>query len=445
MIVLSTHTTFHQLAPELLFDYLSARCRLLFLIMHPFEQMRFESSFALETKGGKSSSEEKLPRIMAPSFVLFAKDLMSSVFFVLKTKRRYHLFVGADPLNTLAGLILRRFGFASTVVFWSIDFSPIRFKNRIMNSIYHFVEKLATQRSDCTWCASREISNVLGRLHPRKMLVVVPGAPTCEVLPVERINRTRIVYAGDLSKEKGVDTIIRAIPLILEKCPNSTFLFIGSGPLETTLRAVVHRWKLEQVVLITGHLKSGDDVWNLVRECSIGVAPYAPVWYEPYAFPGKALQYCARGLPVIMTRISSFADEVERRGAGIIIKYDPTSLSEAAEKFLLDDNLYYRARQNAVALASSYNLEKIFGHAILESLIEAGPARCRIDKINSSRRKRLSESPCLPQELYVQSKERAKTASHAWTCGTTRMNSSYYLNGIGYYSGAIFSKWLPGT
>jgi glycosyltransferase involved in cell wall biosynthesis len=297
--------------------------------------------------------------------MLFAIDLLSTVYTAMRTCRRFHLFVGANPLNALAGLILRKLGFVQVSVFWSVDFSPSRFRNPILNHLYHLLENIAVKESDCTWCISDAIVKLFAK-KSRRLVKATPGCVPCRPLPLNKIDRQGIVYAGDLAPEKGLETLIQSMSTILRYCPKATLTIVGSGSSINHLRAEATSLGLASKIRFTGHLPTVRDVCRVLRKNAIGVAPYSLTYYEPYAFPGKVIQYMACGLPVVMTEIPELANEVRTNETGIVVGKD-SSLVKAIVKLLSDDKTYLRFRKNAIQFAAHYGIEHVYTEALAQT------------------------------------------------------------------------------
>ena len=101
------------------------------------------------------------------------------------------------------------------------------------------------------------------RVSPDRIKVVYNGVdalPYCEASDVDLCRRDlglpdgdRIVgVVGNLYPVKGHQYLIEGIPAILQKCPNTSFVFAGRGQLETELKEQVHRLGLEKRVHFLG-------------------------------------------------------------------------------------------------------------------------------------------------------------------------------------------------
>jgi len=53
-------------------------------------------------------------------------------------------------------------------------------------------------------------------------------------------------------ERKGQDTLLKALPRVLEEIPNAALIVVGSGPFESTLRKLVGKLNLETNVHFTG-------------------------------------------------------------------------------------------------------------------------------------------------------------------------------------------------
>ncbi len=86
-----------------------------------------------------------------PDAVLYCKDFVYSIIWCFGKNEKYDIFFGVDPLNALAGLVLKKLGRVEKVVYYTIDYFSQRFPNKIVNSLYHFIDKICVRYADETW------------------------------------------------------------------------------------------------------------------------------------------------------------------------------------------------------------------------------------------------------------------------------------------------------
>lgn len=61
-----------------------------------------------------------------------------------------------------------------------------------------------------------------------------------------------IIFVGRIAKEKSIDTIIKAMPEVVGKCPEAKLVIVGGGPELDNLKKIAYQMKLGENVLFTG-------------------------------------------------------------------------------------------------------------------------------------------------------------------------------------------------
>ncbi len=370
-IVLVTHSLSTG-PPQELKVFLYDKVKNLLYISHPFSYCKDIRSSMEFYESGVMVRENFARPIKCPEIVFYIKDVVLTVLYTLRTRIRYDIYIGADNLNAFAGLILRKMGKVNRVIFYTIDYVPKRFKNVLLNKIYHLIDRICCYHCDCVWNISHKISegrfaNGVSKLKSVPQIVVPNGSNFNEIkrLPIEKINRHHIAFMGHLRENQGVELILKAFPDILRRIPLARLQIIGTGPLESGLKELANRIGIGDKINFTGFIKDHSELEALLTSCAIGVAPYVP---SPHSFtyfadPGKPKTYLAAGLPVIITNVPSIALEIDAKRAGILIDFDEGQLVKAIETLLTDDVLYKEYRENAIAFGSSFDWNNIFREA----------------------------------------------------------------------------------
>jgi glycosyltransferase involved in cell wall biosynthesis len=384
--VIVSHVAFTGHAQELE-TFLKRRSHKLMFIGHPFSYAHQKKSTATMYEQGKLQVKVEAPQIKGLGTLLYLKDFLVTFSFLLKFKSKFHIYVGVDPLNALAGLLLKRLGFVKIVIFYVIDYVPVRFKNTILNSIYHSIDRICVYNADYTWNLTSKMADAREKRGVKKEKTNQITVPTgthfekTKQLPFRQVERTNVAFISHLREGQGIELILEALPEVVEKIPYIKLAVIGTGPLEDYFKEEVQRRNLDNNVVFLGYIESHNEIERIISKCGVGLAPYVPdpnsfTWY---ADPGKPKVYLGCGIPVIITKVPEVAFEIDKWGAGIAIDYDKHELVDAIIKLLINDEVYCQCRQKALEFASKYTWDDIYYGAFNQMLTAI--ARMTVPKI----------------------------------------------------------------
>jgi len=350
-------------------DFLRPRTSILVSVFHPFYFSKLRHTFGTIYRGGspeKTLAVRTLPRF---GFLNYLRDFAVSLTTPLRLKRRFDLFIGSNPLNAFAGVLLRRLGFARRVVFYKIDYVPLRFSNSVLNSLYGWIDRKCATDADWTW----NLAEAMLRERRKQGIksdnqIIVPIGCHFERIrrpSLTKIDRSKLVYMGSLRKGQGIELALDTFPTVLEKLPQAQLVIVGSGPLQQILKARVKELGLSQHVSFTGEVQDHQQVEQILTTCGIGLATYQPLpeSFTYFTEPGKVKVYLACGLPVIITAVPEIAEEVRKRGAGMVIDYNSDNLLAAVVMLARNEQSYALARDSALSFASEFTWERVFTRA----------------------------------------------------------------------------------
>jgi glycosyltransferase involved in cell wall biosynthesis len=130
------------------------------------------------------------------------------------------------------------------------------------------------------------------------------------------------VFAGRLSQEKGVATILEAWESMAQKYP---LKIVGDGPLRATLEAQAAARGLSGSITFCGRLPRNESIAT-VKGARFQITP--SLWYE--GFPMVIVEAFACGVPVLGSRLGSIQEVVADRRTGL--HFAPGDSSDLAEK-----------------------------------------------------------------------------------------------------------------
>jgi len=358
-------------------QYLKSRARKVVFIGHPFSYLEDCRSFYREYAVGRMVKSKTGFLWNLPGPLIYVKDLCHTVLWILSCGHAFDVYIGADNLNAFAGILLRHIGRVNKVVFYTIDYVPQRFRNTVLNKVYHMLDRFCVRHCNYVWNLSaamiteRERKGYMKGSHASQVIVPI-GTHFTQIkrLPFEKINRRHLVYLGHFRPGQGLKLIMKSIPVIMKTVPDAKLILVGTGPMEDELARMAGDLGIGENVKFSGFIKDHSEVERILTRCAIGLAPYEPdvnsfTWY---ADPSKPKQYMACGLPVIITRVPQIADTIESMHAGIAIRYSEEALAEAAIKLLTDDEFFQKCREKAIKLASEFEWDTIFERALMRVL-----------------------------------------------------------------------------
>ncbi len=377
-IVKHTYTPTGGAEQELL-RYLLPRVKAAAYVSHPFPDAR---GVPLNTavsfyERGERKREILAPLIRGPAPLVFAKDMFLTLWYLLRGKAKFQIYVGVDNLNAYSGLLLRRFGGAERVIFYVIDYAPHRFSRRAGQALYRMLDRRCCYGSDAVWnvSASMEEARRIDGVEPARcapQLEVPLGSRYADIprLSFEAIDPNLIVFLGSLTREQGLDIMVEALPRLRRTAPEARVRVIGDGPEAASLKRLAAEKDVADAVDFLGFIDDDARAAELVAECAVGIAPYPRTeeTYKRFADPGKVKIYLAAGLPVVISRVPRVAELIEQTRAGIAIEPDADSLADALAGLLSSRESIRKMKTKASELGKNYDWNAVFDRAFEQTL-----------------------------------------------------------------------------
>jgi glycosyltransferase involved in cell wall biosynthesis len=179
-------------------------------------------------------------------------------------------------------------------------------------------------------------------------------------------NGIRILYAGQINKEKGLEHLIEAFKIVSKDFPNVALLIAGSASIWPDLDKrkfeVDKRYELEMKekakggkIKFLGKL-SLNELYKVYNRCDVFVLP--SVIQE--ALPMVVLEAMASGLPIIASNVGGVPELVQHEKTGLLVKPgDLGELAEALRKLLSDERLREKMGKESYQYAEEFSIEKM--------------------------------------------------------------------------------------
>jgi glycosyltransferase involved in cell wall biosynthesis len=159
-----------------------------------------------------------------------------------------------------------------------------------------------------------------------------------------------IGFIGSFFVYQGIDILIDAASLVLNRFHNAHFLLVGDGPMRTKWETMVLEKGLRDHFIFTGHVPY-HNVPNYIGAMDVCVAPHHRETNQ--ASPVKLFDYMASGRSIVASDIEVVREIIADSGCATLVDPDnPQALSKGIITLLEDNKLRmdmsYRGRLYAV-------------------------------------------------------------------------------------------------
>ena len=169
-------------------------------------------------------------------------------------------------------------------------------------------------------------------------------------LGISRFSRV-IGIIGRLSPEKGHELLIRAMPLLLDRCSDAILVVVGDGPTKRSCESLVYTLKLEQTVRFAGHRT---DIADVLAAMDVVVMPSLR---EGFGY--VALEAMAAKKPVVAFRVGGLPEAVIANETGFLVPLgDINRLAEALSEILSDTNLATRMSHGCCRHVGRFSIDR---------------------------------------------------------------------------------------
>jgi len=282
-------------------------------------------------------------------FPIFLNPLW--LFWLIRVVRRFHidvLQVIDVPLSIGVLAVGRMFKIPVVFDMWENYPEALRgwgksewttrlFKN---HHVARIVERWVTPRVDHVFTVVEEQRNRLISLgvRPDRVSVVTnaidpdlfASLPLRDDLPLDSApDAYRLLFVGAITVERGLDDIIRALPLVRPHIPGVRLYIGGAGNDETRLRRIAEHENVQDIVHFLGWI-AFDQIRSYIQKADLCLVPHVYNDFINTTIPNKLFQYMALAKPVLVSHAKPLARVVRESSCGFVFQSgDPL---DAAEK-----------------------------------------------------------------------------------------------------------------
>lgn len=287
-------------------------------------------------------------------------------------KNKQDLIIAVDPLNGLAAVFAKKLSLTKRVIFYTVDYTPSRFSNKLLNKFYHWIDSFCLKNSDEIWNVSNRIVDKRKEQgledSKNKYLPNSPSFKAGKPLPASKVDRFNIMMVTGITHSPAFSMVIDAISGLVDKYPKIKLSLIGTGSYEVELKEKIDNSKLRGHVEFLGQLDH-ETLLKTLPKGGVGFAIYTSDYsWVNYGDSMKAREYLLSGLPTIITDVVSTCEDIKKYDAGLIVKPTKKDIQNALAKLIGDEKYWIKKRDNALTLAREQDMDKILDKTLLPFL-----------------------------------------------------------------------------
>jgi glycosyltransferase involved in cell wall biosynthesis len=293
-------------------------------------------------------------------YVQAAEFLNNEGFDVVSLQHEYGIFGGEAGSNIIE--LLTRLEMPIVTTLHTILREPTPIQRDVMRKIIAASTKIVVMSEK-----GRELLRSVHDLAPHMIEVIPHGIPDFPFLESHHAKakfgydgKTTILTFGLLSPSKGIETVIDAMPEIIESCPNAIYVILGAThpkllrhqgeAYRESLTARVRELGIEDHVVFFNQFVDQTTLLDFISMCDVYVTPYLN---EAQMTSGTLAYSFGLGKAVVSTPYWH-AKELLSDGSGILVPFgDVKAMSIQIAGLLTNDVRRHSMRKRAYAASRS--------------------------------------------------------------------------------------------
>lgn len=157
-----------------------------------------------------------------------------------------------------------------------------------------------------------------------------------------------VLFLGRLTPQKGLEYLIRAMPMVASRHPKVRLLVVGDGWMRSELEQAAFALLDRRRFIFTGYLPDSE-LAQVFRCANVFVVPSV---YEPFGI--AALEGMAAGVPVVVSKVGGLAEIVEHDRTGVhVYPRNPRSIAWGIHRVLSNQGYVKSLVDNATRVIQS--------------------------------------------------------------------------------------------
>jgi len=167
---------------------------------------------------------------------------------------------------------------------------------------------------------------ILEKGIPENKLTIVSNTPDSRIFEVQKksedtVKRSgfRMLYVGYVTVGRGLDIVIKSIPVLKKTIEDIRFVIAGEGKHLGALKILARKLGIEEYIEFCGWIDF-IEVPSYIQHSDICVVPHEITDHVSSTIPNKLFDYMANSKPVIVSNAAPLKRIVEETGCGVVFE-----------------------------------------------------------------------------------------------------------------------------
>jgi len=157
-----------------------------------------------------------------------------------------------------------------------------------------------------------------------------------------------LLYLGNTSKRRGLETVLRSVPEIIKSIPNFKFVIVGSSSYDKELYEIAIACNILKYVDFEGW-KSEDLFPSYIKASDLGISPLHSNLHHDTTYANKLFQYMSLGLPILCSNVEAQKDLLKSYNVGLLFEsQNSKDLTKSLFKLYLNKDLRLKLSKNSI-------------------------------------------------------------------------------------------------
>ncbi|MGI5841169.1 MAG: glycosyltransferase [Patescibacteria group bacterium] len=183
--------------------------------------------------------------------------------------------------------------------------------------------------------------------------IINPGVEDSKFHPQKKTINPSILYLGRLKAYKSIDTLIRAMKLVVQKNPQATLKIAGFGESREYLEQLVKDLRLDKFVQFLGKVS---------EEAKVKLLSQSWIFVQPSSMEGwgiSAIEANASGTPVIASDVPGLRDSVQNPHTGFLVtKGNAPEFAKKINLLINNEKLRHKLEKGSLKWSKNFSWSK---------------------------------------------------------------------------------------